>query len=49
MADPGISGGGDINPAGGLGGAVSPPVVSRGKAPGYQTKCNFMYILLYSH
>ena len=24
VADPGISGGGDINPAGGLGGAVSP-------------------------
>ena len=41
--------GGDINPAGGLGGAVSPPVGSRGEAPGHQTKCNFMYILLYSH
>ena len=49
VADPGISGGGDINPAGDLGCAVSPPVGSRGKAPGHQTKCNFMYILLYSH
>ena len=49
VADPGISGGGDINPAGGLGGAVSPPVGSRGEAPGHPTNCNFMCILFYSH
>lgn len=34
VAETGISGRGNINPAGGLGGAVSPPVGSRGEAPG---------------
>ena len=37
--------GGDINPAGGLGGAISPPVGSRGEAPGHPTNCNFMCIV----
>ena len=50
VADPGISGGGgDINPAAGLGGAVSPPVGSRGEAPGHQTKCNCTLNLFYYH
>ena len=49
VADPGISGGGDINPAGGLGGAESPPVGSRGEAPGHQTKCNCTLNLFYYH
>ena len=37
--DLGIFGGGDINPAGGLG----PPVGSREEAPGYQTRCYFTF------
>ena len=45
VADPGISGGGNINPAGGLVGAVSPPVGTRAKP--LATKLNAISCLFY--